>query len=89
MDTSGPITEAQLAARKAIGDEIRARRARIRLSQQELADQAGMSKQTIFRLEKGERDLDYPQAIALAAVFGTDLSEFTNAIQRSMAKVSR
>lgn len=89
MDTSGSITEAQrLAARKAVGEEIRARRARLRLSQQALAEQTGMSKQTIFRLEKGERDLDIPQAIALAAVFGTNFGEFTNAIYTAMSKVN-
>ncbi|MER8024647.1 helix-turn-helix transcriptional regulator [Glutamicibacter protophormiae] len=45
------------------------------LSQQALADELGVSRQSIISLEKGRYDPSLPLAFKLAAVFGCSIEE--------------
>jgi transcriptional regulator with XRE-family HTH domain len=56
--------------RARLADELRAARARLRITQEELASRAGLSSATIFRLENGRRDIKAAQLIAIARVLG-------------------
>ena len=50
-------------------------RARLGWSQQRLADELGVSRQTVISLEKGRYDPSLPLAFRLAAVFGRRIED--------------
>lgn len=50
-------------------------RAGIGWSQQRLADELGVSRQTVISIEKGRYDPSLPVAFRLARVFGTTIEE--------------
>lgn len=50
-------------------------RTRLQWSQQKLADELGVSRQTIISIERGRFDPSLPLAFRLAAIFGTSLEE--------------
>lgn len=50
-------------------------RTRLQWSQQKLADELGVSRQTIISIERGRFDPSLPLAFRLAAIFGTTLEE--------------
>ncbi|MGC5048363.1 helix-turn-helix transcriptional regulator [Micrococcus porci] len=50
-------------------NSLPAERARLGWSQQRLADELGVSRQTVISLEKGRYDPSLPLAFRLAAVF--------------------
>jgi transcriptional regulator with XRE-family HTH domain len=58
------------ATRSAVAAVIRAERGRADMTQDVLAERAGLSKSTIVRLEAGKRDMDMDQARRIAGVFG-------------------
>lgn len=84
MDAHGHEIE---AARQAIAGEIRARRARLRLTQLQLAQKSGISRATLARMEAGEKDATYPDLIRFAKVFDTTPLEFLQSAQDSMEQL--
>lgn len=56
-------------------NSIPTERARLGWSQQRLADELGVSRQTVISLEKGRYDPSLPLAFRLAAVFGRRIEE--------------
>jgi transcriptional regulator with XRE-family HTH domain len=58
-----------------IGDEIRAARARVKMSREALAAESGISAKTIQRLENGDRPADVVQMYLLCEVFGLEIVE--------------
>lgn len=50
-------------------------RTRLQWSQQKLADELGVSRQTIISIERGRFDPSLPLAFRLAAIFQTSLEE--------------
>lgn len=62
----------------AIGDELRALRAKRRLSRKELAARVGMGISTIQRFENGERSPDMQQLYQLCQALDTTVREFVN-----------
>ncbi len=50
-------------------------RTRLQWSQQKLADEVGVSRQTIISIERGRFDPSLPLAFRLAAIFGTSLED--------------
>lgn len=81
MDTNGNVFD---AARTAIADELRSLRARRRMTQTDLAKASSLSRVTIGRIENAERDLTFPQLMALTAALDTTPAEFTQAVQNQM-----
>lgn len=81
MDTNGSAIE---AARHAIADEIRSRRARLRMTQLELAQKSGISRATLSRIEAGDKDSSFPDLIRLAEVFDVTPIEFLQSVQDAM-----
>lgn len=56
-------------------NDIAARRADRGLSQAQLAEALGVSRQTVISLEKGRFDPSLPLAFRLAALFGARIEE--------------
>ena len=56
-------------------NSLPAERARLGWSQQRLADELGVSRQTVISLEKGRYDPSLPLAFRLAAGFGRTIEE--------------
>ncbi|RMG47818.1 MAG: transcriptional regulator [Acidobacteria bacterium] len=55
----------------AIGNDVRKHRVLAGLTQQELAERVGVTRQTILAIEKGNYTPSVALALRLAAVFGT------------------
>jgi transcriptional regulator with XRE-family HTH domain len=62
----------------AVGNELRAQRAKRKLSRQELATLAGMGISTIRRFENAERSPDMQQLYLLCQALAVPLREFVN-----------
>ncbi|WP_366914468.1 MULTISPECIES: helix-turn-helix domain-containing protein [unclassified Nocardia] len=60
---------------RAIGNELRAARARCGLTRQQLADTSGVAPSTIQRFENGERSPDIRQLFALCDALNTSPQE--------------
>lgn len=56
-------------------NSVPAERQRLGLSQQQLADTLGVTRQTIISIEKGRYDPSLPLAFRLAGVFGCRIEE--------------
>ena len=61
--------------RAAIAAELRAVVARSDLTQEQVAEAAGLSRATVNRLLKGQRSVDSEQLIAIATALGFDPGE--------------
>ena len=59
-------------------NEIRARRTERRLSQAELGELLGVSRQTIIAIENGKYDPSLPLAFKLANVFEASIEDLFN-----------
>jgi transcriptional regulator with XRE-family HTH domain len=68
-----------------IGDEMRAARARVKLSREALAAKSGISAKTIQRLENGDRPADMVQMFRLCEVFDLDIVEL---LARAIARAT-
>lgn len=60
------------------GQYIKDLRERKRMSQQEVAEKAGVSQSYVCRVEQGTRDAELALAYKLCEVVGGDLRDFTN-----------
>lgn len=69
----------------AVGDTVRAERARIRLSQAQLAKLSGVSRSTLLRIEAGTHVADATQLGRLCQVFDMPLSEFFRRVEAELA----
>lgn len=54
------------------------------MTQTELIKKSGLSRATIGRIENGERDMDIPQGIAIAAALDVTIAELLQAVQDSL-----
>lgn len=66
-----------------IGDEVRAARARHRMSRDALAQAAGLSAKTIQRIENAERPADVSQ---MAAICGALDESMTGLVERAVSR---
>jgi transcriptional regulator with XRE-family HTH domain len=64
-----------LARRRAIGDRIREERRRRGLSQEKLAEVAGMDRQAINRIEQGHQSALIDNLIRIAAALDVPLAD--------------
>ncbi|WP_433598202.1 helix-turn-helix domain-containing protein [Nocardia sp. CA-135953] len=64
------------AINRAVGDELRASRARRDLTRQQLAELTGLAVSTIQRFENGERSPDMQQLHALCDALDISMREF-------------
>lgn len=87
-DLQNGATADSVAAFRAIAAQLRAERARAGIKQTDLAEKSGLGKNTIQRLESGERDIKLSQLFAIAQVLDFDPAEFLNAAQATMRKQS-
>ncbi|WP_349303982.1 helix-turn-helix transcriptional regulator [Rhodococcus sp. Q] len=63
---------------------MRSRRAQREMTQADLAEHTGLSATELDRLERGERDMDIPEAVVIAAAFETTAGEFLQSVQDSL-----
>jgi transcriptional regulator with XRE-family HTH domain len=74
MPSSAPRIGAGLAkALRALGLRLRAQRKHLRVSSTATAEAAGMSRQTLFRIEKGEPSVAIGAWLSAAAAVGLEL----------------
>jgi transcriptional regulator with XRE-family HTH domain len=69
---------------KALGEEIRFRRNSLQMSQEELADKAGLHRNLIGRLERGEENSTVMTLVSIAVRLDISLSELVTAAERRM-----
>ncbi|EOM77761.1 XRE family transcriptional regulator [Rhodococcus rhodnii] len=81
---SSPGVEVEII-RDAIARVLRAERARLDLTQDEVAARAGISKLTVFRLEAAQRDAKAPQLIALARALEIEPNAILQAAWNALA----
>lgn len=72
---SEPPTERALEARRRIGRNIAAARMRADLTQEGLAEQAGISVDSVYRTETGTRAARIDWLVAIADALDVDLAE--------------
>ncbi|MGW4364635.1 helix-turn-helix domain-containing protein [Nocardia takedensis] len=68
--------ETATAINRAVGNELRAARARRDLTRQQLAELTGLAVSTIQRFENGERSPDMQQLHALCGALEVPMREF-------------
>ncbi|WP_083583804.1 helix-turn-helix domain-containing protein [Rhodococcus zopfii] len=73
MDAASSRTD---AIRTAVANQMRIHRTINRMSQDELAERAGISRRTIQRLEKGDIAMDIKHMQGIASAFGIHWLEF-------------
>ncbi|MBM4508867.1 helix-turn-helix domain-containing protein [Rhodococcus hoagii] len=72
------------AVTAAMAAEIRRRRRELEWSQAELGNQAGLSRATIFRIEKLEREVSMDQLVRIAAAFDTTAGKIIRSVEESL-----
>lgn len=70
----------------AVAEEMHAERTRQRLTQQQVADAAGMSRITYTRLELGQRVADVTQLARVADALGLQMSELIARAEQEMKR---
>lgn len=73
MEHNGSSTE---EIREAVAAELRAARARVRMTRPQLVALSGVSQAALERLENAERDMSMPQLIALTTALKADPTKF-------------
>lgn len=68
----------------ALGAELRGLRAKRSLSQEQLAQMAGMNKKTVQRLEAGARPMDIAQLYQLCRALGVKPSTLIDAMEKEI-----
>lgn len=69
---------------QAVAATLRAERAAVQMTQQELARRSGLGYQTVMRLEKGERSPNVAQLSALCSVLGLTMAELVERAEQRM-----
>ncbi len=69
-----PAGRALIDLLRRLGREVRARRKRLRVSATVTAETAGMSRQTLYRIEKGEPSVAIGAWLAAAGALGLELA---------------
>lgn len=86
MDTPAPHSGRPnvMRARKAVAAQLRSERARIDISQADLAKRADLATNTIRRIENEERAITLDQLVAICDVLGVPFTQFLDEAQRHM-----
>ncbi|MBW5420249.1 helix-turn-helix domain-containing protein [Streptomyces sp. BG9H] len=72
---SAPPTPRVLAARRAVGERIRTARIHANLTQERLAERAGMERQAVNRIEQGHSSPVLDNLIRIADALGVQLRD--------------
>lgn len=82
MSGKADLPPVRLGTPEALGAALRARRAAAGMSQAELAEWVGVSRQYVVQLESGEVSLQVRRLFDVFAVLGTDLTLVSREEQR-------
>ncbi len=66
-----------------IGDNIQARRAAVGKTQEQLAEEVGVSRQTVAKWESGETSPDFDHAVRVASVLDVSLNDLVSRMSPS------
>lgn len=75
MPSAPPPDDWVLARRRVIGEEIRAARLHANLTQERLAELAGMDRQAVNRIEQGLASVKLDNLIRIAYALGVPLAD--------------
>ncbi|WP_049578388.1 helix-turn-helix domain-containing protein [Streptomyces sp. SBT349] len=75
MPSTDPPSARVLAGRREIGSRIRAAMLHAGMSQERLAERAGLSRHTVYRVQLGTISTRLDWLIAIADAVGVDLAE--------------
>lgn len=78
---SASAGEADLQAQAALAERLRLSRAKLRLSQQTVADNTGIPRSAISDIERGERRVDSLELKKFAVVYGQSVEYLLNGTQ--------
>lgn len=67
--------------RKLVGDNIREQRAKLKISQEELASRAGVHRTYIGGVERGERNVSLINIVAIARALGVPPADLLSGIR--------
>jgi len=73
-------TDAEKALLRAFGDRVRSRREALGLSQERLAELAGLHRNYVGSLERGERNVALVNITKLATALGVDPAELVGGL---------
>ncbi|WP_164873378.1 helix-turn-helix domain-containing protein [Rhodococcus xishaensis] len=73
--------------RQIVGAELRAARARVGISQKELASRTSMSHATIMRFENAERSIDILQLLKICSALGADAGQILDLAQQQVQEL--
>lgn len=73
LKSDAPGEETFIASVKALGSIVQANRIMLRLSQQELADMAGVGRRFVSELENGKATLEIGRVLKVCQALGVDL----------------
>lgn len=77
-----------LAART-LGERVRARRLKLGLSQEALADQAGIHWTFLGQVERGQRNINLHNLLKVAAGLGIDPAELVRGLRPPAQKIAK
>ncbi len=78
MPSAVPQPEWVIDRRRALGDRIRAVRLHANLTQETLAELAGMDRQTVNRIEQGHQSPVFDNLVRIAHALGVPLSDLVS-----------
>lgn len=81
--------EPNWAAREALGDNVRAARARAGMSQEYLAHESGVARSYVSTIERGLANLALDRIVLLAATLGVDATELVPTRRQVAAAAGR
>ena len=82
MGTLGDNARERSSMSDSVAAQIRAERAALRVTQQQMADPSGLSRITVIRLENGDRVADTTQLARVCKAAGITLSEFFRRVEQ-------
>ncbi|WP_369410789.1 helix-turn-helix domain-containing protein [Erythrobacter ani] len=66
-----------------LGQRIRARRSELGMSQEGLANEAGLDRSYVGRIERGEHNLTFVSLVKLCRAMGCDVASLTSGLPAS------
>lgn len=79
--SSGPIREEAQKVRRTLGENIKAHRTALHMTQEFVAESLGVSRQAVSKWESGASDPSTANLLALAKLFGISAEELLRGVE--------
>jgi len=77
---STPVRKEQIIVMKSLGEAIKTHRTRCQMTQEQVAEALGVSRQAVSKWESGSSDPSTGNLLALARLFGVSAEELLRAV---------